>query len=127
MFIFSLIKNGGLIPNKVIADNWLTHTLLFDTLCRLLLCSSKHFAPQHILIPGTLCLLNQFAFQHILLPGTICSVEHFAPWNILLLLKNVSPNILCSLEHKKQSVLGRKVFHEAKCAKEKSILKSKVR
>ena len=73
MSIFSLIKNGGLIPNKVIADNWLTHTLLFDTLCRLLLCSSKHFAPQHILIPRTLC-----------------SLEHFAPWNILLHCKMFS-------------------------------------
>ena len=105
------------------------NTLLLGILCRLILCFSEHFDPQHILIPGTLCFLKQFAPQHILLAGTLCSLEYFALWNILLLCKMFSPTYFalwntkskvfqetkCSM---KQSVLRRKVFLGAKCAEE---------
>ena len=80
--------------------NRLAHTLLPRTLCTLAHFADSYFAPQHILISGTLCFLKHFAPQYILLLGTLCSLEHFAPWIIL------------------QSVLGIKVFHEAKCAEE---------
>ena len=102
------------IFNLQYVSHWLTHTLLLGTLCRLILCSSEHFDPQHILIPGTLCFLTHFAPQntlllgtlcwlilcssehfdpqHILVPGTLCSPAHFVSWNALLL------GTLCSLE-----------------------------
>ena len=94
--------------------------LLLDTLFKLILCSKEHFDPQHILIPGTLCFLKHFAPQHILLPGTLRSLEHFAHWNILLLCKMFSATYLALWNTKS------KVFHEANCAEEKSILGSKV-
>ena len=98
----------------------LQNTLLLGTLCRLILCSSEHFAPQHILIPGTLCFLKHFAPQHILLPGTLCSLEHFAPWNILLLCIMFSATYFALWNTKS------KLFKEAKCYWEQSVLRSKM-
>ena len=107
--LLRLQNKGGAVPAD--AHFGPQNTLLLFTLCKLTLCSSEHFAPKHILLPGSLCFLKHFAPQHILLPGTRCSLEHFAPWNNLLLCKMFSMTSFALWNTK--SVLGSKVFHEA--------------
>ena len=119
------------------------HTILAD----------EHFAPQIILLPGTLCIPTPFAdtlysltrtllistlctsaqFDHrsTLLPKTFLSLKHLTPWNTLVLVsreqkmlrRTIYKLAKCSRE---KSIPRSRVFQEAKCAEKQSVLGSKV-
>ena len=70
-----------------------------NTLGKVTIYSSTHFAPKHplplrtLLLLGALCYSTHFTTWNTLLLCTLYSIAHFAPWNTLL------PRVFCSLEH----------------------------
>ena len=91
--------------------------------------ADTHFAPQntlqtHTLLVRTFCFSTHFDPWNSLLTWTLCPFEHFAPWNILLLCKMFSIRYFALWDTK--SVLGSRVYLEAKCAEENIISGSKV-
>ena len=84
------------------------------------LCIPTHFASQHSLLPDTLYSSAHFASRNTLLPGTLYSLEHFTPWNTLL------PGTLCLTCSRERRVPRSRVVQEAKSAEKQNVLKSKV-
>ena len=81
---------------------WLTHTLLFRTLCSPEHFVDSYFALQNILLLNTFCSQEHFALQHsapcnTLLHRILCFSAHFAFCNNLLLGTLRSPGTHCSL------------------------------
>ena len=109
---------------------WLTHTLLPRTLCSLAHFADSYFAPQNISLLNTFWSLKHFASRNTLLPSSFCFLEQSAPWNTFLPGKLCSFvkffNVICPLEHKKQSIQGSKVCWGEKYSWEQSVLRSKV-
>ena len=91
------------------------HTLLPDTLY-----SSAHLAFNNTFLLSTLCFLEHFAF--CVLESKVCCGEHFTKEQNVPGSK-VFQGAECS---RKQNVLRSKVFHEAKCSRDQNVLRIKM-